>query len=158
MTMKKKLLVAGLGLLLVVALAIVTVCYLSGDMGRFTPKGLSHAERRVREMAEAANANDPARVYDYLTEELRGMISREAFVENWAHERTYPYLIPFWIFYRGVELDEGGKTGTATFERAARLPGQFEVYGVVYENGGYYFDAFRKIADGSYIEIFDRLS
>lgn len=123
-----------------------------------SPKGEKYAEKRVLAMAEAANANDPEKVYDFLTEELRGSCSKEEFCKNWADERSYPYLIPFWIFYRGVELENGGESGMAKFERAARLPGQFEEYGIVYENAGYYFDAFRAIADGSYVKIFERLS
>lgn len=157
MSKKQKWLITGISLL---ALAIMVGgfwYYNLRDPAR-TPKGAEYAEQRVREMAEAANNNDPAAVYAYLTEELRALLSEEEFAANWAHERTYPYLIPFWIFYRSVELAEDGMSGTATFERAARLPGQFESYGILYENGGYYFDAFRSIADGSYVAIFDRLS
>ena len=149
----------------VIAISVVAALLTQGALWYFqlldparTPKGEQYAEKRVREMAEAANENDPLTVYSYLTEELRGLCTEEEFAENWAKERTYPYLIPFWIFYRSVELSADKVTGTATFERAARLPGQFERYGIVYENGGYYFDAFRSIADGSFISIFDRLS
>lgn len=123
-----------------------------------TPRGEKYAEQRVKEMAIAANHNNPDAVYDYLTAELRSMCTRQQFAANWTQERTYPYLIPFWIFYRSVVLSEDGNSGSATFERAARLPGQYVSYAIVYENGGYYFDAFRNIADGSYIKIFDRLS
>lgn len=156
--MKKKLCIALICLILAAAVITGAVLYRGGRLGRFTPRGQVYAEARTHAMADLANANEPEKVYDYLTAELRGMISREEFAANWAHERTYPYLIPYWVFYRGVELAPDGSTGTANFERAARLPGQYEHYGIVYENGGYYFDAFRAIADGSYIAIFDRLN
>ena len=156
---RKKGWIAALTAVLIVALLAGGVfAYAKFSALPITPRGEYFAEQRVRRFMDAANGNDPAAVYDFLTAELRGLCSRETFVENWNHERTYPYLIPYWIFYRGVELEPDGRLGTACFERAARLPGQYENYGLVYERGGYYFDAFRSIADGSYIEIFDRLS
>lgn len=115
------------------------------------------AEERARQFMEAANGNLPEEVYAFLIPEIRDIVSKEEFAANWAHERTYPYLIPFWIFYREVTLEEDLMTGTALFARAARLPGQYEQYGIRYVDGDYYFDAFRTIADGSYISIFDRL-
>lgn len=156
MANKRKWLIFGIAALVLLALAAMWY-FLLRDPAR-TPKGEQYAEARVQAMADAANANDPLAVYPYLTAELRALCTAEQFAKNWEEERTYPYLIPFWIFYREVTLAEDEMSGTATFERAARLPGQYENYGILYENGGYYFDAFRAIADGSYIEIFSRLA
>lgn len=142
----------------VVALLVAVLAGFLLTHPALSPKGEPYAEKRVLAMAEAANENDPAKVYDFLTKELRDICSKEEFCKNWEDERTYPYLIPFWIFFRGIEMEPGNEQGSAKFERAARLPGQFEEYGIVYENGGYYIDAFRTIADGSYVEIFERLS
>ena len=141
-------------ILLCVCLAVC--CAEASENITYEP-GLERAEERTRAFMELANENKPEAVYDYLIPELREMISREDFAANWAHERTYPYLITFWIFYREVTLEEDLMTGNALFARAARLPGQYENYGIVYVDGDYYFDAFRSIADGSYIAIFDRL-
>lgn len=144
-------------LLVVLICVCLALCPMKMSAPPVYEPGQARAEERTRALMEAANANKPEEVYDFLIPELRDMISREDFAANWAHERTYPYLITFWIYYREVTLSEDLMTGNALFARAARLPGQYENYGIVYTDGDYYFDAFRSIADGSYITIFDRL-
>lgn len=122
-----------------------------------SPRGEQYAEKRAREMAAAANANNPDSVYDYLTEELRSLCSRQEFAANWMHSRVFPRLMPPWLFIRGVVLLEDG-TGAVTYERAMRVLGQSVSYAIVYENGGYYFEAFREIADGSFQLVPQQLS
>lgn len=150
----KKLIVLLLALLLTFTAFAETV---QDEHIIYTP-GPERAEERVRAFMDAANGNNSEEVYDFLLPELRELISREDFAANWAHERTYPYLISFWIFYREVTLSEDYMEGNALFARAARLPGQYENYGIFYVDDDYYFEAFRSIADGSYITIFDRLN
>lgn len=154
--MKLKTLNRKLNIIIPIIFLIITVL-IALFISNYSLKGETFAKSRVLEMVSYANTNDPADVYPYLTKELREMCTKEQFVENWNDERTYPYLIPFYVFYREISLDDKKETGSVKFERAARLPGQFESYGVVYEDGNYYFDAFHNIADGSYVEIFDRL-
>ena len=144
-------------ILLALLLLLSAVCETVETEHTVYAPGPERAEERVRALMEAANGNRPEEVYDFLLPELREMISREDFAANWAHERTYPYLITFWIFYREVTLSEDYLQGNAMFARAARLPGQYENYGIFYVEDDYYFEAFRTIADGSYITIFDRL-
>jgi hypothetical protein len=80
------------------------------------------------------------------------MLSKEEFMKNFAHERSYPYLTPLYIYLDEVTLVENKNTGEAVFTVAARLPGEKMRVKTVYINGQYYFDFFRELADGSYVE------
>ncbi|MDD3203446.1 MAG: hypothetical protein PHZ05_06760, partial [Pygmaiobacter massiliensis] len=74
----------------VVALLVAVLAGFLLTHPALSPKGEPYAEKRVLAMAEAANENDPAKVYDFLTKELRDICSKEEFCKNWEDERTYP--------------------------------------------------------------------
>lgn len=119
--------------------------------------GQVQAEAQANRFAQALNENNPREIYSYLLPEIQGMLSREAFVKNFAHERSYPYLTPLYIYLDEVKLEEGKRSGEAIFTVAARLPGEKMRVKLYYLEGQYYFDAFREIADGTFIEKFKKL-
>lgn len=119
--------------------------------------GQVQAEEQANGFAQAINENNPTDLYSYLLPEIQGMLSRDAFVKNFAHERSYPYLTPLYIYLDEVKLDEGKRSGEAIFTVAARLPGEKMRVKLYYLDQQYYLDAFREIADGSYIEKFKKL-
>jgi len=113
--------------------------------------GQSHATQRVNDFNQAINANRPAEIYPYLIPELKGMLSKEEFIQNFAQERSYPYLSPLYVYLDEVKLVSDLRSGEAISTVAARLPGQKMNVKLLYISGQYYIDAFRDIADGSYL-------
>lgn len=143
--------------ILILAIAIMLVAGGGLLADKIALKGESSAQKRLEGFAHAVNYNNPEVVYTYLTAELRGQITKEKFAENFAHERSYPYLTPFYINFLEVKLTEDKASGVGVFSVAARLPGEIYEQPFVYENGNYYMQAFENIVDGSYVKIFDRL-
>ena len=115
------------------------------------------ALQRINGFNDAINANKPADIYPYLIPELRGMISKETFEQNFAKERSYPYLSPLYVYLDEVSLAPDQRSGEAISTVAARLPGQKMKVKLSYIKGKYYIDAFRDIADGSYLLKFQEL-
>lgn len=116
------------------------------------------AEKRVNGFNEAINANRPADIYPYLISEIREMLTKEEFIRNFAQERSYPYLSPLYVYLDEVKLASDLRSGEAVSTVAARLPGQKMKVKLIYIGGQYYIDAFRDIADGSYILKFKNIS
>lgn len=144
------------GGLRIAGVMIIGIFLLLGTVNLGFP-GQTQAEAQAKRFAQALNENNPADVYSYLLPEIQGQLSQDEFVENYAHERSYPYLTPLYIYLDEVKLEEGERSGEAVFTVAARLPGEKMKVKLVYQNGQYYMDAFREIADGSYIEKFKKL-
>lgn len=117
------------------------------------------AVERVQAFAEAVNYEykTPEKAYVYLTQAIKAQISEDDFVTAFLKERSYPYLTPFFINYESIEMADDLKSGVAHFSQAARLPGMVYDLPFVYENGDYYVTAFEALADGSYLEKFDKL-
>lgn len=115
------------------------------------------ALQRINGFNDAINANKPADIYPYLIPELRGMISKETFAQNFAKERSYPYLSPLYVYLDEVSLAPDQRSGEAISTVAARLPGQKMKVKLSYIKGQYYIEAFRDIADGSYLLKFQKL-
>lgn len=120
-------------------------------------KSHDHALARAQAFVDAVNANDPAQVYRYLSKDIRLLIDQEGFVGNFAKERSYPYLTPLYLYVHSLDLVENRMSGTLTCIVAARLPGQTMSFPVVFEDGDYYIEAFRDIADGSFLDKFSKL-
>lgn len=149
--MKKRAGIVVLGLIALILVAAVII------PGRFSPRGADSAQKRLVEFADAVNYNKPDIVYSYLTSELRAKITKEQFIKNFAHERSYPYLTPFYINFLEVKIEGDNNSGVGVFSVAARLPGEIYEQPFIYENGNYYMQAFENIVDGSYVKLFDRL-
>lgn len=115
------------------------------------------AIKRVNGFNEAINANKPADIYPYLTPELREKLTLEEFVNNFTKERSYPYLSPLYVYLDEVKLDSDRQSGEAISTVAARLPGQKMKVKLIYIRGHYYIDAFRDLADGSYLLKFQKI-
>ncbi len=121
------------------------------------PKNEARAHERAVAFAQAVNYEyeTPEKIYPYLTAAFKEQMSEDEFVEAFNKERSYPYLVPLFINFREVVLDEAHETGTAYYSQAARLPGMIYEVGMEYENGDYYFRAFDPFLDGSYLEKFE---
>jgi len=115
------------------------------------------AAKRVNGFNEAINANRPADIYPYLIPELREMLSKGEFVQNFAKERSYPYLSPLYVYLDEVKLTADRRSGEAISTVAARLPGQKMKVKLIYIRGQYYIEAFRDIADESYLLKFQNI-
>ena len=119
------------------------------------------ADKRVREFAELVNyhADEPDKIYDYLTQDYRNSISREDFITAFEKERSYPYLTPFFINLTSIKMDKSNRSGVAFFSQAARLPGMEYEMPFIYENGNYYMDMekYNGFPDGSYLDKFDNI-
>ena len=115
------------------------------------------AIQQINGFNDAINANKPADIYPYLIPELKGMISKETFEQNFAKERSYPYLSPLYVYLDEVSLAPDQRSGEAISTVAARLPGQKMKVKLSYIKGQYHIDAFRDIADGSYLLKFEKL-
>ena len=137
---------------IVVIVVILTLCIRTYYM-----PSQQQATKRINEFNEAINANRPADIYPYLIPELRGMLSKEEFVKNFAKERSYPYLSPLYVYLDEVLLVPDQRSGEAISTVAARLPGQKMKVKLSYIKGRYYIDAFRDIADESYLLKFKNL-
>jgi len=115
------------------------------------------AERRLKEFTEAVNYNRPSDIYPLLTPKLRSLISEEEFVQNFKKERSYPYLTPLFVYVDVIDFNEEKTEGEVQMTVASRLPGEKMYVDIVFKDGRYYIDAFEDIADGTFIEKFDRL-
>lgn len=148
----------------IIIIVIVCLCLAAGGTAAFFSlsrrPGEDRAVARVQAFAQAVNYDykSPEKAYQYLTEELRTRISEADFIEAFHKERSYPYLTPFFINYESIEMAEDNRSGVAHFSQAARLPGMVYDLPFVYENGDYYVTAFEELADGSYLEKFDKLN
>lgn len=143
-------------LLIAVILCVLLFVFLQMDTSsRMTEE---NAVKRVEGFIKAVNDNEPALVYNFLTPEIKELISKEGFVENFVKERSYPYLTPLYLYLDHLELSEDKKTGHVECVVAARLPGERMDFSIVFYEDDYYIDAFRDIADGSFIKKFDRLT
>jgi len=139
-----------LGLLIILLLLTISV-------GIYYVPSQWHATMRVNGFNQAINANRPADIYPYLIPELRGMLSQEEFIQNFVKERSYPYLSPLYVYLDEVKLSADQRSGEAISTVAARLPGQKMNVNLIYISGQYYIDAFRDIADGSYLLKFQNI-
>lgn len=137
--------------------SVVTICILIILCAFiWNSPGQARAEAQAKKFAQAVNENNPQELYSYLLPEIQGLLSRDEFIKNYAKERSYPYLTPLYLYLDEVKLDEGKKSGEAIFTVASRLPGEKMKVKLVYQDRQYYFDAFRAVADGSYIEKFTK--
>lgn len=135
-------------------LNVVAVIVLFALMLPWSFPGERQAARRIEQFIHAVNANRPGDVYLFLTPELRGMLSREEFSNNFRQERSYPYLTPLFLYFEKVTLAPDKLSGEAELIVAARLPGEKKKVHIIYHRGQYYLEAFREIADGTYLEKF----
>ncbi len=115
------------------------------------------AEKMVDRFVEALDYNRPGDIYPLLLPAYRDMIDKEGFIANFAHERSYPYLTPLWIYADEIVFNEELSAGNVHCTVASRLPGETMEFRVVKENGRWWIDALGSIADGTYIVIFDKL-
>lgn len=116
------------------------------------------AKRVVDRFIQAVNHNRPQEIYPLLTPVLQKMIDSKGFIKNFAHERSYPYLTPLFLYVDRIEFSDDNKKGHVFCTVAARLPGEKKEYDLVYiPFKGYRMDALKPIASGSYIWRFDRL-
>lgn len=119
--------------------------------------GVENAAIRAEEFAKAVNDNNPKKVYEYLAPGIRDMASREVFVQNFAKERSYPYLTPLYLYVEDVQLCEGETKGVVNCIVASRLPGEKMEFEIVFIEDDYYICGFEEIADGSFIDKFKKL-
>jgi hypothetical protein len=122
------------------------------------PMTKDNAVKRTEGFIKAVNDNKPELIYNYLTPSIQKLISKEGFIENFAKERSYPYLTPLYLYLDNVELSEEGTEGTITCVVASRLPGEEMKFDIVFVDNNYYIDAFKDVADGSFIKKFEKLS
>lgn len=116
------------------------------------------AHKVTDRFVQAVNYNQPQDIYPLLTPDLQEIIGPKGFIENFAHERSYPYLTPLFLYVDRIEFSKGNKKGRVICTVAARLPGEKKEYDVVYIPFiGYRMDALKSIVDGSYTWRFDRL-
>ncbi len=125
--------------------------------GIFNVPSQWQATKRINGLNEAINANKPADIYPYLIPELREMLTKEEFVQNFAKERSYPYLSSLYVYLDEVNLAADRRSGEAISTVAARLPGQKMKVKLIYIRGQYYVEAFRDIADESYLLKFQNI-
>ena len=129
----------------------------SPEQGVFAP-GSERAAERAADYAQAVNYDyeTPEKIYAFLTEELRGMMTEAEFTEAFKKERSYPYITPLYLMKNPeIELALDGLTGTVIYAQAARITGMTYEIGLVYENGDYYIEDWMELADGSYLEKFE---
>jgi hypothetical protein len=113
----------------------------------------THATERTEKLISAINENKPEAIYGYLSGELRATVSKEAFVQNYADDRTYPYLTPLYLFLSELKLPQR-EDGLVTCTVASRLEGEEYSFPIRYENGDYYFVIFEDIVKGTYRDKF----
>lgn len=121
------------------------------------PMTKDKAIKRTEGFIKAVNDNKPELIYDYLTPSIQRLISKEGFIENFAKERSYPYLTPLYLYLEHVDLEDQTQ-GTITCIVASRLPGEKMKFQIVFVDNNYYIDAFRDVADGSFVKKFEKLS
>lgn len=149
--MKKGILVIGA---IILSVVLFSYPHFTAPVSGTEEKALT----RVEGFLTAVNHNKPALVYQYLTPDIKELIDQDGFVENFAQERSYPYLTPLYLYLEKLELSDDGKTGHVNCVVAARLPGEKMEFAVVFVDDNYYVDTFREIADGSFREKFKKLS
>lgn len=140
-----------------VLLILVCAVFLLGTGCAKSNQTQAHAEERVQAFAQAVNYDykTPETIYAFLTQNFRDAMTEDEFTEAFDKERSYPYLVPLFINYRSIEMDDDMLGGTAHFSQAARLPGMTYDVPFVYENGDYYMIAFENFPDGSYLDKFE---
>lgn len=116
-----------------------------------------NAKKRVQNFIDAVNENKPDVIYDYLTPDIRSLIDKEGFVENFKKERSYPYLTPLYLYLDNLQLKDAKKTGHVKCLVASRLPGEYMEFNIIFVDNNYYIDAFEDIANGSFLEKFNKL-
>lgn len=139
---------------------ILIICLLAAGcyfINAARPLSKKNARERVQGFINAVNDNKPEIIYDYLTPEIRSLIGKEGFVKNFAKERSYPYLTPLYLYLEELQLKDDRKTGHVKCIVASRLPGEKMEFNIVFTNNNYYIDAFKDIADGSFLEKFKKL-
>ena len=144
--------------LLIVIIAGLTV-WVSFRRAVATPSETS-AEEAARAYAEAVDYQyeNPAEIYAWMTNDFKNTMTESEFVQAFKKERTYPYLTPLFINFDRVELNEDGKSGTAYYSQAARLPGMVYEVGLVYEDSSWHIQDFDSFLDGSYLDKFDTVT
>lgn len=140
-----------------IILAFVVVLFSYFYIHKSAPMNKDNAVIRAEGLIQAINDNKPDLIYDYLTPDIRNLIDKKGFIENFKKERSYPYLTPLYLYLENLELDEDKKTGNVECVVAARLPGEKMKFMIIYVDDNYYIDVFREIADGSFIKKFDKL-
>lgn len=142
-----------------IILLIIFILLLSGAIFHTNrPMTKDNAIRRTERFIEAVNENKPKSIYDYLTPSIQKLISRDDFIENFAKERSYPYLTPLYLYLDDIDFCEDGTEGTITCTVASRLPGEKMKFDIVFVDNNYYINAFNDVADGSFIKKFEKLS
>lgn len=122
------------------------------------PMTKDNAIKRTEGFIKAVNDNKPELIYDYLTPSIQQLISKEGFIENFAKERSYPYLTPLYLYLDHVDFCEDQTQGTITCIVASRLPGEKMKFEIVFVDNNYYIEAFKDVADGSFMKKFEKLS
>lgn len=148
--MRKGLIILCIALTVALLVSLVSI-------NQSKPKTEEQAIKRVEGFIQAINDNNPAEVYQYLTPDIKELIGQQGFEQNFTKERSYPYLTPLFLYLDKLELTKDKQSGIAECIVAARLPGQRMNFTVVYVKDNYYVVAFQDIADGSFIEKFDKL-
>ena len=140
---------------LVPATAILIILLAMAGCSR--PKTRERAEERLLDYAHAVDHDyeQPEKIYPFLTASLRERMTKEAFCDAWAKERTYPYITPLYIWQPEITMDPDNGGGEATFLQAARIVGMTYTVRFVYENGDYYIEDWEQFADGSYLDKFE---
>lgn len=143
---------------LIIVLVFCALVFYFSQINTSSPMTEENATKRVEGFIKAVNDNNPASIYNYLTPEIKGLIDKEGFVENFAKERSYPYLTPLYLYLDDLMLSDDKKTGHVLCVVAARLPGEKMGFSIAFAEDNYYIDVFKEIADGSFIKKFDKLT
>ncbi|WZL71676.1 hypothetical protein QBE52_11210 [Clostridiaceae bacterium 35-E11] len=122
------------------------------------PMTKNNAVKRVEGFIKAVNDNKPESIYNYLTPDIKEIISKEDFIESFAKERSYPYLTPLYLYLDHLTLQKDKREGIAECTVASRLPGEKMKFEIFFVKGNYYVNAFKEVADGSFIKKFEKLS
>ncbi len=136
------------------------LCFLSLTFSSCTTvrkPGMDALRDRAEEYKEAVNHGKkaPERIYGFLCEEYKAVITEEEFVEAYEKDMTYPYITPLYIWQPECELSEDGITAHVVYQQAARIAGMIWSVDFVYENGNYYVKDWDYLIDGSYLEKFE---
>ncbi len=148
---------------IIVALSIIIIAGLTILVSfRRAAAGPSEAsaEEAAKAYAEAVDYQyeNPSEIYALLTNDFKKTMTENEFVQAFKKERTYPYLTPLFINFDRVELNADGKSGTAYYSQAARLPGMVYEVGLIYEDSAWHIQDFDDFLDGSYLDKFDTVT
>lgn len=154
--MKKQTKIILVILILLIAALTVAVSIWRADAQTSEQSAVKAAE----DYAEAVDYQykDPAAIYQFMTDEFKQSMSEDDFIQAFNKERSYPYLTPLFINFDRVELNEDGKSGTAYYSQAARLPGMVYEVGLLYEDHKWHIKDFESFLDGSYLDKFDTVT